>query len=604
MRPQPSRYHRKPSVTGAYPKIEKPVSRSSLKYVVLAVCFFVGILFFTSPGVDVVTDLRVFHHTPTHTPPVQQNSTSGDVHWFSDWKWLNPFSASITLDDDRSVLPPLKTRSTIYTFYDADAEKDEKTKTAESKVLLLWRRAWWAQGFRPVILGRSEAMNNPLYEAFQVKKLPAQLEADLLRWMAWGHMGTGILANWFVLPMGPHDDHLLSSLRRGEYPKLTRYEGLGTGLFSGEKSTINAAIKEALDSPDLKGSSSLIDDVMKDTVSVDPKPLAIAFYDANVNAQHYKPITTKIAENKAQGLLSLAELITSHLHLSFLNSFPDGFAVLTPYSRRSHILTQNAHALAEALRSCPSSPVPKSCPPNNLECRPCSSVAPLPITTPDQYTNTSTTYTIGTIPHPYTFASLLAKTRDITTRHIRRDTERDRWLAAVTRKILGHDIGGPARIVNFKETVAGDWGSARGLWMTEDPAPALKDIKYHFGFSLPPLNVTDTPISASIHETEGDDHTTRREKKAAAKDVQLQIELLEAAKEVVGKTRKKKEKTGTKEMVEAWNLADTEAWRFVRAYNARERVEREKWEEEERRFAGGEEGATGGWRWFDRRSGE
>jgi hypothetical protein len=55
--------------------------------------------------------------------------------------------------------------------------------------------------------------------------------------------------------------------------------------------------------------------------------------------------------------------------------------------------------------------------------------------------------------------------------------------------------------------------------------------------------------------------------------------------------------------IEAWNLADTEAWRFARAFLARSRVERLKWEEEEKKYAGGagaERGKSEGWgRWFD-----
>jgi len=48
--------------------------------------------------------------------------------------------------------------------------------------------------------------------------------------------------------------------------------------------------------------------------------------------------------------------------------------------------------------------------------------------------------------------------------------------------------------------------------------------------------------------------------------------------------------------VEAWNLADTEAWRFVRAWGARRAMERARWEEEEERFLG--EGVVG--RWVDK----
>lgn len=40
-------------------------------------------------------------------------------------------------------------------------------------------------------------------------------------------------------------------------------------------------------------------------------------------------------------------------------------------------------------------------------------------------------------------------------------------------------------------------------------------------------------------------------------------------------------------------MADTEAWRFVRAYGAREAMIRKKWELEERGFAGGKDGDEG-----------
>jgi hypothetical protein len=556
----------------------------------------VALLFFASPSVPVIQDLRLFHHTPTHKPPAQRNSTSGDAKWYSDWKWLHPFSATITLEEDRSVLPPLQPRPPIYTFYDSEAEKEEKTRVAENKLLLLWRRAWWAQGFRPVILGRSEAMNNPLYESFQGHKLQPQLEADLVRWMAWGQIGTGILANWLAVPMGPHDDHLLSYLRQGAYPKLTRYEGLGAGLYSGEKNAVNSAIEEALKATDLKSAKSLLDAVEHKIITVEHKPHAIAFYNANANSEHYKAITLELANDKAAGLHSLAQLMTSHLHLTFLNTFADGFAVLTPFADNAHIITETALSLANALRACPQSPVPSSCPPNSQDCTPCSSISPSPVRTPNHFTNSSTVYTIGTVPHPFTLASLMANTKDITTRHIRRNTERDRWLYAITEKTLGKDIGGQSRIVSFKETVAGEWGCAKGLWITEDPPPDHRDLEYHFGFELASFNITTTTADLDGLPL------SRKEKLAADRTLRLQTELLANAKVVLKEKLGKDEKTGVTEMVEAWNLADTEAWRFVRAFGARERVERNKWEEEEKAFAGAEESREEGWgKWFDRR---
>ena len=494
------------------------------------------------------------------------------------------------------MLPPIKVRPLIYTFYDTE-EKEEQVRAAENKLLLIWRRAWWSQGFRPVVLGRSEAMNNPLYEDFQRKKLKAQLEADFVRWLAWGQMGTGILANWLVLPMGAHNDRTLSYLRQGDFPKLTRYEGLGGGLFSGKETAINGAIREALKSPDLTDMKAFVDILSRGTILVDSQPAELAFYDANANAEHYKSITTVLAENKAKGLLSLADLINSHLHLAFLNNFPGGFAILTPYAETTTVIPQNAHALATALRSCPSSPIPASCPPNHPMCSSCAELSRAPITTPKYFTNDSDVYTIGTIPHPYTFASLKGKTKEISTRHIRRDTSRDPWLKEITQKLLGQEMGGQGRIVSFKSMVAGDWGIARSVWMTEMPQLAHKDFEYLFGFTLPPFNISKAEALSA-----GDGLTPTKERKQSVKELQNQQDLLETALEVLQLRRPKGGKPGAREMVEAWNLADTEAWRFVRAVAAREKMERQKWEEEERRFAGGDVGDEEGiWRWFDRR---
>jgi hypothetical protein len=56
------------------------------------------------------------------------------------------------------------------------------------------------------------------------------------------------------------------------------------------------------------------------------------------------------------------------------------------------------------------------------------------------------------------------------------------------------------------------------------------------------------------------------------------------------KSKDKRMKTVVK-AVEDWNLADTEAWKFARAYSARRRMERKKWEEDEQKFAGSEKKA-------------
>lgn len=588
----PSRYH-KPSRSNAYPRDKHPRQRA-LKFVAVAAIVIFIIFFLTSspvsPSVSKFTHLR-----PTaHQPPIQPNSTSGDAKWYSDWKWHNPFSFSITQDETRSVLPPLRKRPPIYTFYESDAKGNSAIEAAEIKLLQIWRRAWWAKGFRPVVLGRGEAMMNPLYEKVQGKPMEKVLHTELFRWLAWGQMGTGILANWLVLPMGPYDDQLLSSLRRGDYPKLTRYEGFGNGFFTGDKGSINDAIKGALKSNLVKDSTSFFEVIEDKTFTVDTKPAALAYYDSTVLAELYDPIVSSLSDDKPTGLASLARLITSHLHQSFLNTFPTSLSVLTPFEQSASLLTKSATHIANSLVACPSSPIPSSCPPNNQDCSPCSTNSPFPTNTPESFINASSIFTIGTISHPYTLASLLARRKEITVRHIRRDTERDPWLSVVTQLTLGKKRGGPSRIVHFKETVASEWGAARGLWLTDDILPSQRDLEWHFGFELAAYNSTApdmVPLTA-----------TGRRDATGEKAVRRQQELIDAARVTVKKGGHKHAK-GIRDAVEAWNLADTEAWRFVRAFRAREVVERRKWEDDERRFAGGKEmegGGGHGWRrWFD-----
>lgn len=609
----PSRHYRpRPVLATAYPR-EKPSPRRAIKLIITAGIIIIILIILTSSRVPTAVYFPALHQTAAHQPPVQPNSTSGDAKWFSDWKWHNPFSLSITHDDTRSVLPPLRKRPPIYTFYDAGSDKSQAEKAAEAKLLLVWRRAWWAQGFKPVILGKAEAIKNPLYETLQGKQMGKYLERDFHRWLAWGNMGTGVLANWLVLPMGAYNDTLLSYLRRGDYPKLTRYDNLGIGLFTGDKTSINVALTNALKSAHLQDCKTLIEAIEPEALLVDEKPTAIAFYESSTMAEMYKPVFTTLAEDKPAGLLALAQLITSHLHQTFLANFPSGFAILNPYERTNSLLILPAADIAQALKTCPPSPVPSSCPPNNpKKCTPCSPSI-IPITTPPSHSNSTNIFTIGTIPHPYTLAALLARTKDITIRYIRRETDRDPWLYAITNKTLGSAISGQSRILAFKETVASEWGSARSLWITEDRTPSRRDLEWRFGFSLPVYNSsnllisTDALLSPSSFSPVGggggggEKQATLSHAELAARErsAQHQRDIIYTSIQILGLAAPPHKKPGPqiiRDAVEAWNMADTEAWRFVRAFGAREAMVRKKWEVEESMFVGGSGGRGGSWR--------
>ena len=396
---------------------------------------------------------------PAHQPPPEQaNSTSGEAKWFSDWKWQNPFSSSITLDENRAVLPPIKKRTPVYTYYDSESKKDEAIKKAEHELLVIWRRAWWAKGFRPVILGRPEATNNPLYRSMQNLNLEHEIETDLFRWLAWGNMGTGILANWLAVPMAPYDDPLISYLRRGEFPQLTRYEGLENGLFAGEKTAINKAIDTALKSKQPIQANSLLEIVPKDTFHVDPQHEGVAFYSTANIIKKYKGLSeqlqSKDLESRVAGMQALPKLITSHLHTIWQNTFSSGIAVLKPIPDHMTTTVFTGVELARNLSQCSESPFPASCPPNRNRCKPCVSSQPMLISTPQVFRNASTIFTIGTIPHPYTLASLKHGQDTLSTRFIRRQTKRDEYIIAASQELLGSGVSSFARLVDMKDAIA------------------------------------------------------------------------------------------------------------------------------------------------------
>jgi hypothetical protein len=524
----------------------------------------------------------------SHAPPVQKNSTYGGSSWYSDWNWRSPFSSSVTLDENRSLLPPLKERPPIYCYYDTTIQKEKATKEAESDLLLSWRRAWWAQGFRPVILSAPEAMNNPLYAELQLMENPEPtFKADMMRWLAWENMGGGLLAHRLLFPMAARDDPLLSYLRRGEYPKLTRLEGFDDGLFASPKADITAAVTKALRSPERKDAKDFISAVPSDTFQVDPKHDGLAFYSTKTIENTYGKVNDQLGANRATGLQSLNYLINAHLHVSWLNSFPMGIAVLKPLPQHTTIMVQSALDLATWLAQCPDTPMPSSCPPNLPKCKPCVSAPPMKITTPARYRNTTGLYTVGTVPHPYTRASLNSMKNDIDIPWVRRTMERDLWLAELTKEHLGTGVSGSVRIVSFKEAVAGEWATAHSIWLTAERETLPHDLDWYFGFAIP-VNSTsgqsETPVPGperrpKIELNPADGPV------ASPEDLAKEPELIAHAREV-GKSKLEADIV-VRNAIEAWNLADTEGWKFARAFLARSRVERMKWEEEERGFVGG-----------------
>ncbi|KAL4882042.1 hypothetical protein BJY04DRAFT_227490 [Aspergillus karnatakaensis] len=523
---------------------------------------------------------------PAHTPPgEQQDSSSGDSKWLSDWAWLNPFSSSITLDKDRSVLPPLPDRPYIFTYYNPRTENSREEDNADAQLLLAWRRAWYAQGFRPAVLGRGEAMANPLYEAVEEMDLGSELNEDVFKWLAWGHMGGGLLADWRCFPMARYDDATLSRLRRGVGSNyITRYNSVSGALMSGKKEVISAAISGAL--KNIRKSTTSLKDLFPGGLLQLKRTSALAIYDSATIAKDYHALTERAIASRPARQLALVELINSHLQNTFVNSFPGGLIVLKPFAEHTTALVEPALRLARALSQCPSSPLPSSCPPNLPNCHPCNTHKPMKITQPATYKNNTQAFTIGTVPHPFTLISLLQNSAEVTTRHIRRDTARDSWLKEVTDEQMGHGLGGGPRAVLFKKAVADEPATGTSLWMTVEslsaeagqalPSELLDELEWQLGFRIP----RDSNVDA---KNEGNMKESMQHANPSKQGIEREYTIIREARDLL---KKQTSRVNIRHVAEAWNMADTEVWRFVKAYRARSIVERKKWEEDERKFLG------------------
>lgn len=224
--------------------------------------------------------------------------------------------------------------------------------------------------------------------------------------------------------------------------------------------------------------------------------------------------------------------------------------------------------------------------------------------------NSSTLYTIGTVPHPYTLTLLHYTRESIDANFLRREAGRDQWLLAATKEILGDQHTSEDYVVHFKEIVASPHSASNSLWLTAERV-SHADLDWLFGFNLPLLASPDDKPKAPSEGSElvvfprpGMPKPIEGIEVPEERWIKAEEERLQKARDAIKSDDKLWKPIVT--MVEQWNLADSEAWRFARAWSARRRQERKKWEEEEQKYAGSERksglrpGGGGGLRWHDK----
>ncbi|PNP40408.1 hypothetical protein TGAMA5MH_07735 [Trichoderma gamsii] len=501
--------------------------------------------------------------------------------WLEDERSLSTsFSSSVTLDAEWILLPPLKTRQPIYCYYDTDKQATVDERDAETELLLTWRRAWWAQGFRPVVLSAADAMNNSFYDQVQRMPLTSELRQDLMRWLAWDAMGGGILSEFTVFPIVPQQDELVPFLSTGVFPSLTKWTDLDNAFIVGQKADVHSALQTILQIEHIHETTSVTAALSDTAVAVNTTSRPLAYYSPNIIETKYAKVIQKA--DRAGTLRNLNKLINYHLLVIWQNSFSEGIEVMKPLAKHATAMVAGAWKLAQSLASCPESPMLSSCPPNIPKCSPCVA-SPMAVTVLPRlrFHNSPDVFTIGAVPHPWSFALVNNLRESINVTWIV-ESPRDTWLSAVTQAYLGSGVTSSRRVVQFKELVAGEANSTQFLWLlADDEIPS--DLEWQFGFTIPDKGMDDGKSLSPVPAIRllKDEEEPDRVKQVAHEQV-----LLDRAKQVVMMSKPFINGTEMRTSLEAWNMADTEAWRFTRAFHARRFLEREEWEKTYRQRRG------------------
>ncbi|RPB00987.1 hypothetical protein L873DRAFT_1735535 [Choiromyces venosus 120613-1] len=506
-----------------------------------------------------------FFKPATHKPPPPSNSTASSEGWFSSWKWLNPFSSNIAKSEERSALPPLQKRCPVYTFF--DGEKGEE----EDGVLLAWRRAFWAQGFKPLVLGRAEAEEHGLYRIVQ-GKFGEEFEKEVMRWLAWGRVGTGgVLVDHRIIPMAPRDDYSLTALRRCDFDGVTRYEGWGNRLFAGDKSSIDIFLKHITDTA-TKDTTS-IEEISKTApeglIRIEPLPRSFADYTARVVADRWPDLNSS----------HLPTLINSHLHETFLATYNASITLLTPQAIELQPAYTAIKTLADRLAFCPPrNPIPGSCPSN----RPCGYCKKPNVTEKPFLSQDPSTFLLAAVPHPYTYYALMDTTFSMSEntqrsiRFVRTQTrERDAWLHKATTPPLKAGVGAGTRVLAVKEVIAAPTrANFSSLWTSAEDPIGEEEIPWVFGFTLASAE------ELKVEKATGDERRNVVFQKTVG-------EVL-GGKKKAGRVRQDNENIARiRWAVEAWNLGSAEAWKFTGAFVGRMVQERKEWSAGEKEFGRG-----------------
>lgn len=262
---------------------------------------------------------------------------------------------------------------------------------------------------------------------------------------------------------------------------------------------------------------------------------SLATYSEETVKQLFPTVTSDI----------LPSLINIHLHEHFLRTH-SVLAILDPIEgSQQDIFRRRSMSIAEIIARCPSSPLAGKCPPNIPQCKPCK---PLPVKQiPSLASLPDNAFIFGPVPHPLTLLSYLHDKSKLDPGFVR-NTPRDDWLNSVTRDVVDRRMGGFQRmqyLLDYVEPHSRVTRKAKipgGYWQTWEE-PDWNGLGLALGFR----------VAITEEATRQEEETSKTAVISAKERVLLQS--IESSRDVV----------------EAWSLAWTELWYYIRALQRRQR---------------------------------
>ncbi|KAK9237758.1 hypothetical protein V1525DRAFT_376609 [Lipomyces kononenkoae] len=515
-------------------------------------------------------------------------------NYIPSFAWETPFSFSVSsAGSDVAVLPQLHDRCPVYIFYDPQlAAAAGRNTTTEERLIAVWRQAFWALGFKPTILDQSHAKRNPLYKSINEMNLDGQSKIDVMRFLAWSTSPTGILTTNRVVPMTTWPkENTWQFWRSCQFGPLTTYKDTGSGFIIGSQPAVDDFVTRSF----TDASKAKIASATSNRFQVEPRTDFLAQYSPDFVASNYK----KLSEDK------LPDLINAHLHSTFLSRFSQGgIAVLDPFPQSARAIAFPSLAMATALATCPAVEFERYCPSNIPNCYKCSkSLRKDFVKTVSAIADSPSTFVIVTIPHPMTSVALSQSASDVNADVVRRETGRDLFVRTVTSEIIGQGVGPPYRALALKKLAAASTEFLDAMYISVFESQfgfencLVNDyFRWAVGFNFGPRlgknrkqeHTFDTVVQEIGMCLPAELYTQIQTESARTLDPKVAdgggrstppmsvSDTITAIRDRIHSTHPDRKRQ--LRMVEAWNMADAELWRFVRALNERAAQDENAWE--------------------------